>query len=39
MQLLKLQEKLNGALKQYYHDRGEYNKAGLAKFYEQTKVR
>lgn len=32
-QLVVQQEKLNKALKQYYHDRGEFNKAGLNKFH------
>nr|CAB3228302.1 coiled-coil domain-containing protein 178-like [Phallusia mammillata] len=35
-QLLKLQEKLNSALRQYYYDRGKFNQAGLTKFYVQS---
>ncbi|XP_039271313.2 coiled-coil domain-containing protein 178-like [Styela clava] len=35
-QLLALQEKFNVALKQYYHDRGEFNKAGLHKFHSEA---
>nr|XP_009861454.2 coiled-coil domain-containing protein 178-like isoform X1 [Ciona intestinalis] len=35
-QLVTLQEKLNVALKQYYHDRGEFNKAGLEKFHVRS---
>ncbi|XP_076807263.1 uncharacterized protein LOC143450548 [Clavelina lepadiformis] len=35
-QLLTLQEKLNHALKQYYHDRAEFNKAGLTKFHVRS---
>lgn len=37
-QLVVQQEKLNHALKQYYFDRGEYNKAGLNKFHIRSKA-
>ena len=37
-QLLALQGKFNVALKQYYHDRGQFNKAGLQKFHDEAEV-